>query len=192
MYYRDNTLGRDELKPSPRYGLKLTQTKIDKAIVTISQYLLDQYGGDWRWHLLPWLHPDLNRLLGVDGRKVRDFVTRYVDISREIEQEISAYNKDFFYEIFMRDYSYDEKTLNEYFSALMKLKSQGKIPKDVLRPYQYEPTTLKEDIAQAAGSMFEPVKKTLLPWTALVLIGAAAAYGLTAKGIPGSVESIVD
>lgn len=188
MNYDNQYIGRDELKPAKPGIHWIAPTEIDRAANEMIKYIKDRYSGDWRYAIHPWMHPKFNKLLGVGGKPIYQFLNGYIELSKESRQNLSVSNKDYFRESLKDDYDFDNEQIDEYINAFFALKNSGKLPKSIIKPYTYKPTTIQEDISNVASSAMKPVRKTFLPWFAIITIGGIAAYGFSTSGIPRMVN----
>ncbi len=121
-------MGRDEQEGGALFVRLWSPTDLDTASEAMRIDLKEELGiyDEWKY-------------LGVFGGTLRDFLERYIDVSHALKKSYSPVNKRKFYDFMIAKWGYDKETLDLYFSTLVKLTKQKKIPKSIYEPYSYVP-----------------------------------------------------
>lgn len=161
-------LGRDEQESAGLFIRWISPTDFDKLQKSIAQTIADKYA----WDLI---NPKLIALLGFDSGNVALFIREYMRIAETNKQYLhNDATYAMFFSAMQRDTTFSDSDLGEFLPALMELVKQGNVPPAILKPYDYEATSLASDIAGTAV-------KSILPLGTIALL-AFGAYAFMSGG----------
>lgn len=166
------TLGIDETKPAAPFVRIVAPTDIQKVSMAMAELIKGYYPG------LDLLNPSLWRKLGfsaVEGPLVT-FVQRVVSRERELKQSLTADGSEYFLDYLLNTYGYRADDLADYMKAYVDLVRQGSVPKSIMEPWDYTPTTFAQDVGAATGA----ATKSIAP----LLLGAIAVYAAVTVLLP--------
>ena len=157
-------LGRDETKSAGLFVRWVFPTDFDRILQNFNQGLIDSGNGKYT---------------GFTGGKSEQFLRDYMRSAGEQKKSISD-TGGFAYIIsdMQKNYDYPSDALFAYMNTLNSLGKQGVIPESVLRPYDYEPTSIMDDIGKVSSDV---VKKATLPLGIIAVI-AVGAYAFMSGG----------
>lgn len=178
MEYRE-PLGRDEQKPALPGVHLIAPTKFDRAVDGIKIVLRD-----WYSPLDIVNNFQLYGTLGIDHTVMR-FLHRVILYARKNKLDITSANKSRIMKGLQSQYGYSDFKTITMMDAILEAKKAGFLSPEIIRPYDYQPTSVLQDVGQGAS---KAVKTNLLP-IAVLGIGAIAAYGFATRGIPNVLTS---
>lgn len=171
MYYQ---IGVDETQPAPPFVRIVAPTDIQKVAAEMCRIIKDYYPG------IDILNIDLWRKVGFDGAPVIEFLQRMIGLSRERKDSIDDTTINDYKTILRTRYGYDVQDMVDYTRAFLQAKREGLVPNSILRPYEYEPTTVTQDVIKTITKDFGPL-----------ILGAIAVYALVSVFLPNVITGFL-
>jgi len=128
-------------------------------------------------HSWDWLNPTVWRVVGLESSNVIEWLKRYIEIARQWRLPLTHDTAPQFQQHFIEQYGYSASDLDEYFDAFWAVREQGLMPDSIYMPWEYQPTTVSEDIGQA-------VSKALSPKLIILAVLGVGAYAFFSRGLP--------
>lgn len=154
MYYytRPAYLGADETKPAAPFVRLVNPSELDKVALEISRLIKSYYAG------FDIVNPALWRKLGFDvgsqGNPVQEFLQGYIQVARETQKSLSERNKEWWIDALHSRYDIRTDDLSDYIRAMLDMIRANTMPDAILKPYDYTPTEIGEDIAKGVFPKF--------------------------------------
>lgn len=154
MYYytKPAYLGADETKPGAPFVRLVNPSELDKVALEMSRLIKSYYAG------FDIVNPALWRKLGFDvgsqGNPVQEFLQSYIQVARETRTHLSEANKEWWIDALHTRFNIRKDDLSDYIRAMLDMIRANTMSDTILKPYDYTPTEIGEDIAKGVFPKF--------------------------------------